>query len=186
MSDSFNPIKCRTPGFPILHYLLEFAKTHVHWVGDAIQPSYPLSSPSPPALNHAQHQDLFQRVGSPHQVASFSFSISLSNEYSGLISFRIDWFDLLFVQGLSRVFTSTTVQKHQFFDAQPSLWSTSHIHYMTTGKTTALTIWTFVSKVMFLLFNMVSKFVIASLPSRKCHLISDCSHCPQCFWSPRK
>ena len=70
---------------------------------------------------------------------SFSFSISPSNEYSGLISFRIDWLDLLAVQGLTRVFSSTTVQKHQFFGAQLSLWYNSHIHpYMTTGKTIAL------------------------------------------------
>ena len=100
--------------------------------------------------------------------------------------FPLGLIDLLSVQEFSRVVSSTTVQKHQFFDAQPSLWSNSHIRYMTTGKTIALTIWTFVSKVMFLPFNMVSKFVIASLPSSKYHLISDCSHCPQWFWSPRK
>ena len=86
-----------TPGFPILHCLLEFAQTHVHLVDDSIQPSHPLSPPSP-ALNLSQHQGLFQRVGSLHQYWSFSFSVSPSNEYSGLISFRIDWFDLLAVQ----------------------------------------------------------------------------------------
>ena len=81
-----------TPGLPILHHLLEFAQTHVHRVGDAIQPSHPLSSPSPPALNLSQHQDLFQWVSSSHQVANVldGFSISPSKEYSGLISFRID------------------------------------------------------------------------------------------------
>ena len=73
---------------------------------------------------------------------SFSFSISPSSEYSGLISFRIDWVDLLTVQGLSRVFSSTTVQKHQFFGPQPSLWSDFQQPYVTTGKTIALTIWT--------------------------------------------
>ena len=80
----------------------ELAQTHVHWVGNAIQPSHPLSSPSTPALNLSQHQELFQWVGSLHQMAKvldFSFSISPSNKYSGLISFRIDWFDLLAVQG---------------------------------------------------------------------------------------
>ena len=87
-----------TPGFPILHCLLEFAQTHVHLVDDSIQPSHPLSPPFP-ALNLSQHQGLFQRVGSLHQYWSFSFSVSPSNEYSGLISFRIDWFDLLAVQG---------------------------------------------------------------------------------------
>ena len=107
------------------------AQTHVHWVGDAIQLSHPLSSPSPPALNLSQRQSLFQWVSSLHQVAkywSFSVSISPPNEYSGLISFRMDWLDLLAIQGLSRVFSSTTVQKHQFFSAQLSLLSNSHIH----------------------------------------------------------
>ena len=75
---------------------------------------------------------------------SFSFSISPSNEYSGLISFRTDWLDLLAVKGLSRVFSNTTVQKHQFFSAQLSLWSKCSHPYMTTGKTIALTRWTFV------------------------------------------
>ena len=82
---------------------------------------------------------------------SFSFSISPSNEYSGLISFRIDWLISLLSKGLSGIFSNTTIQKHQFFSAQPSLWSNSPNH-MTTGKTTALTIQTFVSKVMSLLF----------------------------------
>ena len=80
----------------------EFAQVHVHRVGDAIQPSHPLLSPSPPAFILSQHQGLSQEVSSSHQVAkvrSFSFSISPSNEYSGLVSFRIDWFDLLAVQG---------------------------------------------------------------------------------------
>ena len=77
-----------------LHHLPEFAQTHVHRVGDAIQPSHPLSPPSSPAHNLSQHQDLFQWVSSSHQVATGSFSICPSNEYSGLISFRTDWFDL--------------------------------------------------------------------------------------------
>ena len=91
-----------TPGFPVHHHLLELAQAHVYWVGDAIQPSHPLSPPSPPAFNLAQHQGLFQWVSSSHQVAKvleFQLTISPSNEYSGLISFRIDWFDLLAVQG---------------------------------------------------------------------------------------
>ena len=98
---------------------------------------------------------------------SFSFSISSSNEYSGLISFRMDWFDLLAMKGLSRVFSNTTVQKHQFFGVQLSLWSNSH-PYMTTRKIIALTRWIFVSKVMSLLFNMLSRLVIAFLPRTKC------------------
>ena len=83
------------PGLPVHHQLQELGQTQVHLVGDAIQPSHSLSSPSP-TLNLSQHQSLFQWVSSLHQVAKgFSFSISPSNEYSGLISFKIDWFDLL-------------------------------------------------------------------------------------------
>ena len=119
------------PCFLVLHHLPEFAQTHVHWVIDAIQPSHPLLSPSPPALNLSYHQGLFQWVGSLHQGAkywSFSFSIRPSNEYAGLISFRVDWFDLLQSKRLSRVFSNTTVQKHWFFGTQPSLWFNSHNH----------------------------------------------------------
>ena len=97
-----DPMECSLPGFPVLPYLPELAQTHVHSVGDAIQPSHPLPSPSPLALNLSQHQSLVQWVSSWHQVAkdwSFSFSINPSSEYSGLISFRMDWLALLAVQG---------------------------------------------------------------------------------------
>ena len=94
------PMNCSKPGSPVHHQLPEPTQTHVHWVGDAIWPSYPLSSPLPLALNLSQHQGLFQWASSSHQVAKvWSFSISPSNEYSWLISFRIDWLDLLAVQG---------------------------------------------------------------------------------------
>ena len=122
---------------------------------DAIQPSQPLSPSSPPALNPSQHQGLLQWVGSSHQVPnywSFSFSISPSNEYSGLISFKIDWFDLI-VQG-----THKSLLQHHNLKAS-ILWPSaflmvqlSHL-YMTSGKTIELTRRTFVSKVMSLLFN---------------------------------
>ena len=97
-----DPMDCSTPGFPALHYLLEFAQVHVHWISDAIQPSHPLSSPSSPAFRLSHHQSLFQWVGSSHQVAKvleFQFLHQSFHEYSALISFRIDWFDLLAVQG---------------------------------------------------------------------------------------
>ena len=97
-----DPMYCSTPGLPVHHQLLEFTQTHVDWVGDATQPSHPLSSPSSPAFNLSQHQGLLKWVSSSHRGAkywSFSFNISPSNKYSGLISFRIDWLDLLAVQG---------------------------------------------------------------------------------------
>ena len=82
---------CSMAGFPVLHHLLVFAHTHVHWIGDAIQPSHSLLPPSPPAINLSQHQILFQWVSSSHQMAKdWSFNISPFNEYWGLISFRID------------------------------------------------------------------------------------------------
>ena len=126
-----DPMDCSTPGFTVLHCLPEFAQTHVLWVSDAIQPSHPLSPPSPPALSLSQHQNLFQWVGSSHQMAKvleLTFIISTPNKYSGFISFRIDWTNSLLFKGLSKVFSSTTVQKHQFFGVQPPLWSNSYIH----------------------------------------------------------
>ena len=104
-----DPMNCSTPGLPVQHQLPEPTQTHVHWVVDAIQPSHPLLSPSPPAINLSQHQGLFKWVSSSHQVAkywSFSFNISPSNEHPGLISFRMDWFDLLAVQGTLKSFQS--------------------------------------------------------------------------------
>ena len=109
-----DPMNHSTPGLLVHHWLPEFTQTHVHQVGDAIQPSHPLSSPSSPAPNPSQHQSLFQWVNSSHEMAkcwSFSFSISPSKEHPGLISFRMDWLDLLQSKGLSRVFSNTTVQK---------------------------------------------------------------------------
>ena len=96
-----DPRDCSMPGFPVHHRLLELVQIHVHRFGDTIQPSHPLSFLSPPAFNHSQHQGLFQGVFHIRwsKYWSFSFSISPSNEYSELISFRIDWLDLLAVQG---------------------------------------------------------------------------------------
>ena len=129
------PVDCSTPGLPVPH------ETHIHRVSDAIQPSCPLchllvsschfvitSLSSPPALNLSQHQGLFQWVSLRIRWPKYwSFSISSSNEYSGLISIRIDWFYHLAVKWLSGVFSNTTVHKLQFFGAQPSLWSNSYI-----------------------------------------------------------
>ena len=98
----WDPMNCSTPGLPVHHQHLEFTQTHVPQVGDAIQPSHPLSSLSPPAPNPSWHQGLFQWVNSSHEVAKvlgFQLRISPSNEHPGLISFRMDWLDLLAVQG---------------------------------------------------------------------------------------
>ena len=163
---------CSTPGFPVHHPLPELAQTHVHRVGDAIQSSYPLSSPSPPAFSLFQHQGLFQWVSSLHHVAK-GLELQLpSNEYSGLISFRMDWLDLLAVQGtlkslLQHHSSKASILQHSaFFTVQ-----LSH-PYMTTGKTIALTRWTFVGKVMSLLLNMLSRLVITFLSRSKRLLIS--------------
>ena len=97
-----DPMDCSTPGFPLHHQLPELAQTHVHPVGDAIQLSHPLSSPSPPAFNLFQHQGLSNESVLRimwSKYWSFSFSISPSNEESGLVSLRMDWLDLLAVQG---------------------------------------------------------------------------------------
>ena len=118
-----DPMDCSMPGFPVLHYLLEFAQTHVHWISDAIQPS-PLLLPSfPTALSLSQHQGLFQWVSSLHQVDKV-LELQLQHQsfqwILGLISFKTDCFDFLAVQGkqVSQVFSRTTVWKHQFFHAQ--------------------------------------------------------------------
>ena len=112
-----DPINRSTPGLPVHHQLPEFTQTHVHWVGDAIQPSHPLSSPSPLAPNPSQHQSfpLSQLCMRWPKYWSFSFSIIPSKEHPGLISFRMDWLDLLVVQGTLKSLLNTTVQKHQFF-----------------------------------------------------------------------
>ena len=119
-----DPMNCSTPGLPIHHQLLKFTQTHVHWVDDAIQLSHPLSSPSPPDPNPPQHQDLFQWVSSSHEWPkcwSFSFSISPSYEHPGLISFRMDWLDLLAVQG-----TLKSLLQHQSesrYDLNSDSWT---------------------------------------------------------------
>ena len=120
-----DPVNRSMPGIPVHHQLLEFTQTHVHPVGDATQPSHPLSSPSPPPSILPSIR-VFSNESALHirlpKYWSFSFSISPSIEHPGLTSFRMDWLDLLAVQGtLSRVFSNTTVQKHQFFGAQLSL-----------------------------------------------------------------
>ena len=170
-----DPTDCSTPGLPVHHQLLELTQTHVHWVGDAIQPPHPLSSPSPPpSIFHSI------RVFSNESALcirwpkywSFRFSISPSNEYSGLISFRMDWLDLLAVQGTLK----SLLQHHR--SKASILWHSAFFTvllshpYMTTVETTALTRRTFVGKVMSLLFNTLFRLVIAFLSRSKHFLIS--------------
>ena len=169
-----DPMNCNTPGFPVLTMSPEFAQTHVHWVGDTIRPSNPLSSPSPPSFNLSQHQGLFQWV-SPlwtfvalcgQRIGASTFSISPSSEYSASISFGIYWFDLLAVQG-----TLKSLKYHSLkaLILQHSVFFRVHLShlYMTTGKIIPLTIQILVNEVMSLLFNMLSMFVIALFPRKK-------------------
>ena len=155
-------MNCSTPGLPVHHQLLEFTQAHVHWVSDAIQPSHPLLSPSPPALNLSQHQGLLQWVSSSQRWPkywSFSFNISASNKHPGLISFRMDWLDLLAVQGTFKSLIQQHSSKASILQRSALFTVQLSYPYMTTGKTIALTRWTFVGKVMSLLFNMLPRLV---------------------------
>ena len=119
-----DPMDCSIPGFPVHHLLLELVQTHVHQVGETIQPSHPLSSPSPLAFSLSQHQGFFQWVSSLHQVVKvleFQLQHQSFQWYSGLISLGLTGWISLQSKRLSRVFSNTTVQKHQFFSAQLSL-----------------------------------------------------------------
>ena len=162
-------MNCSTPGLPVYHQLPEFTQTHVYWVGDAIQPSHPLLSPSPPTFNlRVFSNELVLRIRWP-KYWSFSFNNSLSNECSGLISFRMNWLDLprTIMSLLQHHSSKASILLHSaFFIVQLSQ------PYMTTRKTTVLTRWTFVGKAMSLFFNMLSRLVIACLPRSKCLLIS--------------
>ena len=172
----------RRPCFPVIHYFLEFAQIHIQWVSDISNESVMLSNllflchlPFPFAFNLSQNQGLFSWVDSSHHVAKVS-ELQLQHQFFQwifrLISFRTNWFDLLEVQGILKsllqhsnlkasiiwhsVFFSTTIWKHLFFGAHTSFMVLLSHPYMTTGKTIALTIQTFVSKVMSLIFNMLS------------------------------
>ena len=124
-----NPMNHSNEELPVHQQLLEFTQTHVYWMGNAIQPSHPLSPPSPPALNLSQHQGVFKWVSSSHQVSKV-LELQLQHpmniqgwshlELTGLISLQS--------KGLSRVFSNTTVQRYQFFSSQFSLWFNSYIH----------------------------------------------------------
>ena len=165
-----DPTDYSAPGFSVHHQLLEHTQTHIHWVGEAIQPSPPLMPRSvfPKIRVFSNESVLCTRWPN---YWSFSFNISRSNEYSGLISFRMSWLDLLAVQGtlkslLQHHSSKASILRHS------AIFTVQLSHpYMTTGKTIALTRQTFVGTVMSLLFNLLSRLVIAFLPS--CLVLSD-------------
>ena len=175
MSDSLQPHESQHARPPVRHQHPEFTQTHAHRVGDAIQPSHPLSSPSPPAPNpscirvFANEPVLHMRWP---KYWSFSFSISPSDEYSGLTSFRIDRFDHLAVQGTLKSLLQHHSSKASIFRCSAFFTVQLSHPYMTAGKTIALTRRTFVGKVMSLLFNMLSSLGITFLPRSKHLLIS--------------
>ena len=154
-----SPTDCSTLGLPVPFHLPEFAQVHVHCIGDAIQPSHPLTSSFPSALNLSQHQGLFQWVSSLHQmkkILELQLQHQSFQQYSRLISLKIDWFDLLAIQGILRSLLlhfrskASVIQSSAFFMVQLSQ------PYMTTGKTMALTTQIFVGRVMSLHFNALS------------------------------
>ena len=184
-----NPMDCSKPGFPVHHHLLKLSQSHVHWVGDAIEPSHPLSSPLLlpsvfPSIRVFSNESILY-IRWP-KYWNFSFSISPSNEYLGQISFRIDWFDLLAAQG-----TLKNLLQHHSSKAS-TLWHSAFFivqlshPYMTAGKNIVLTRWTLVSKVTSLLFNMLSRVVIAFLPRSKHLLISWLQSPSSVIFEPKK
>ena len=179
-----DPMDCSTPGLPVHHWLPELTQTRVPWVGDAIQPSLPLSSPSP-ALNLSQHHGLFRWVSSSQQVAKvLEFQLQLPMNIQ-------DWFPLgltgwisLQPKGLNSLLQHHSSKASVLWCSVFFIVQLSH-PYKTTGKSIPLIIWTFVNKVMYLPFNMLSRSVIAFLPRSK-HLLISWLQSLQWFWNPRK
>ena len=164
-----NPMNHSMPGLPVHHKLPEFTQTHAHQVGDTIQPSHLLSSPIllipiPPSIRVFSNEPTL-RIRWP-KYWSFSFSISPSNEHSGLISFRMDWLDLLAVQRTLKSLLQYHSSKASIFRCSAFFTVQLSHPYMTTGKTIVLTRQTFVGKVMSLLFTMLSRLVLGSLPQQ--------------------
>ena len=172
------------PGFPVYHQLPEFVQTHVHCVGDDIQPSHLLSSPSPPAFNLSQHQSLFQWVSSSHQVAKV-LEFQLQHQSFQWIFRTDDWLDLLAAQGTLKSLLQHHSSKASILQCS-AFFMVQFTSYMTTGKTIALTRWTFVGKVMSLLFNMLCRLVIAFLLRSKRLLISWLQSPSAVILEPRK
>ena len=165
-------MNCSMPGLPVHHQLPEFTQTPVYQVGDVILPSHPLSSPSLPFPNPSQYQGLFQWVISSHEVAK-ELEFQLQHESfqwtPRLISFRMDWLDLLAVQGTLKSLLQHHSSKASILRCSAFFTVQLSHPYMTTGKTIASIRWTFVGTVMSLLFNMLSRLVITFLSRNKLH-----------------
>ena len=167
-------MNCNMPGFPVLHHLSELAQTYVHWVGDVIQTFSPLASPSAPAFNLSQHHGLSQWVGSLNEVIR-ALQLQLQHQFFQWI-FRVDLLEDLLVWLFAVQGTLKSLLQHHNLKAS-FLWCSAFFMvqlshpYMTTGKTVVLTEWTVVGKVVSLLFNMLSRLVIAFLPRSKQLLI---------------
>ena len=192
-----DPMDCSTPGLLVYHQLPEFTQTPIYWIGDAIQPSHPLLPllllPSIFPSIRVFSNEAVLRIRWP-KYWSFSFNIRPSNEYSGLISFGMDWLYLLAVQGTFKSLLQHHSSKASILHCS-AFFTAQLLHpYMTTGKTIALTRLTFVGKMIYLLFNILSRLVI--LPRSKHLLISwlqspsagiletqenEVSHCSHCF-----
>ena len=170
-----NPMNCSTPGLPVHHQLPDFTQTHFHPVGDAIQQSHPLLSLLllpliPPSIRVFSNESTL-RMRCP-KFWSFSFSISPSNEHPGLISFRMNWLDLLAVQGTLKSLLQHHSSKASILHCSAFFTVQLSHPYMTTGKTIALTRRTFFGAVMSLLLNLLSRLIITFLPKSKRLLIS--------------
>ena len=176
------------PGFLVLHYLSEIAQTHIHWVGDAIQRSHPLSpvssclQPFPASGSFPMSQ--LSASGGQSTGASASASVLPMNIQDW---FPLGWTGWISLQSkrLSRVFSNHS-SKASILQCWTSFTVQLSLPYMTIGKTTALTTWTSVGKVMSLLFNMLSRLVITFLPRNKRLLFHNCSLHPQWFWSRKR
>ena len=165
---------CSTPGLPVPRHLSEFGQVRVHCISDAVQPSH-LLTPSSSALDLSQHQGLFQWVFCVHQITKtlkLQFQNVLPVNIQGWSPLRLTSLISLLSKGFSRVFSSTTLWRHQFFGVLAFFTAQLSQPYVTTEKTIVLTIWTFAGRVMSLLFNILSWFVIPLLPRNSRLLIS--------------
>ena len=186
-----DPMDCSTPGLVVPHHLPKFAQVNVHYIIDAVQPSHPLmpSSPSLFALGTFPMSCLF--TSDDENLGASGAASFLPVNIQGWSPLRLTDLISLLSKGLSRIFSNTTVQKHQFFQWLAFFKVQLSYSYMITGKTIALTIWTFVGRVMSLLFNTLFRFVIPFLP-RKILILKDyfwfhgCNHCPQWSWRARR